>query len=383
MYPHHMTFVHALMREFRKQGLVPTVVAPEERFVISRYPSTWLKNLRPPPLSDSFEGIEVIRPVYHPLIAKTLSRLKASMNLQPGSFSRAAMKATRYVSCPPLFCYGHHLYPGGVGALALADYYAVPSVVVLGASLESNERQFGRLQVGKYLRKIDHIIAVSDAIKEQCTSNHGIEEDKIAVFPNGFVPEMFHPIDRQEARKGLGLPLSGLILAFVGRFVDGKGPLRVLEAIKNLEGIHAVFLGEGPQRVAGSQVLHAGPVPHWDIPRWLAASDAFVLPTISEGSCNAIIEAMACGIPIITSDIASNREILDSTTAILVDPRSVDQIREAVVSLIEDVDRRVDLGQAALRRSSRFRLDTRAKDILVWLNDRGVLSLDDLKGVAG
>ncbi len=68
------------------------------------------------------------------------------------------------------------------------------------------------------------------------------------------------------------------------------------------------------------------------IPNYICASDVFVLPTTAEGCCNAIIEAMGCGLPIVSSDRAFNYDILNEENSILVDPESVDEIDNAIIA---------------------------------------------------
>src|SRR5690606_16475453 len=106
------------------------------------------------------------------------------------------------------------------------------------------------------------------------------------------------PMDKQQCRRKLKLPESAFIVVFVGHFVDRKGPLRVLEAINKVGGdVKGLFLGRGIQKPIGSAVLHAAPVPNEELPYWLNAADVMMLPTLAEGSCNAINEAMACRLP--------------------------------------------------------------------------------------
>ena len=102
---------------------------------------------------------------------------------------------------------------------------------------------------------------------------------------------------------------------------------------------------------------------------WLSAADIFVLPTVAEGSCNAILEAMGCGLPVISSDIPSNREILDPSMSILVDPMNISQIKKAIVTLADDAYMRKTMGLAALKQSRGFGVRDRAQRILTWIKE--------------
>jgi glycosyltransferase involved in cell wall biosynthesis len=180
--------------------------------------------------------------------------------------------------------------------------------------------------------------------------------------------QLFHPRHRQSARQHCQLPLDRPIIIFVGQFTERKGPLRVLEAIRSRPEIGAVFLGYGPQVPKGAQVLFQGEVPHEDVPMWLSAADLFVLPTLDEGCSNAILEALFCGLPVVSSDLPFNHGILDGNVAILVDPQDVGALGQGISSLLDEPERRTAMHQAALLRSQSFRLTDRARGILTFLS---------------
>jgi glycosyltransferase involved in cell wall biosynthesis len=114
-------------------------------------------------------------------------------------------------------------------------------------------------------------------------------------------------------------------------------------------------------------VLFQGEVPHEDVPIWLSAADVFVLPTLNEGCSNAILEALFCGLPIVSSDLPFNHDILDDQVAVLVDPQDVQAITQAVFALVDSTERRLAMSQAALQRSKSFRLADRARNVLAFL----------------
>jgi glycosyltransferase involved in cell wall biosynthesis len=197
-----------------------------------------------------------------------------------------------------------------------------------------------------------------------------IDAEKIAVFPNGTDPRLFFPRDRKEARTRLGLSETARLVAFVGRFDEGKGPNRVMAAIEGLDDTFALLMGEGPMAVDGERIAFKGVVKRNMLPWYLSAADLFVLPTTGEGSCNAILEAMACGLPVVSSRGAFNDDILNADVSIRVDPMDVGQIRGAIAALLSDGARRQHMSDCCQEWSRHFSIEERAEGIAKWIGQR-------------
>ena len=155
------------------------------------------------------------------------------------------------------------------------------------------------------------------------------------MFPNGVDLGLFKPGDRSKARSELGIIGDRFVIAFVGHFEEQKGLTCLLDAVQGLEQVALLLVGQGSIKVKdGGSVAFKGRLPHARIPLALAAADIFVLPTRVEGSCNAVIEAIACGLPIVTSDGRYMDDIVDDGVAVRTDPMDVRAIREAIVVLM-------------------------------------------------
>jgi teichuronic acid biosynthesis glycosyltransferase TuaC len=354
--PHRGTFVHGLAREFAGRGAPVEVIAPRSRWE--------------GPAGDAVLGADeppVLRPRFTSLSNKRLGPF-STFSWTVGNFSRAVRRAARRLPFDPQLAYGHFLFPGGEAALREARRRGIPSVVALGESqLDYYRDLVERKRSAETLLGFSGILSVSAANRDYCVRELGIPEERIEVVANAADSDTFHPRDRAGARRRLALPPERPIVAFCGHFIERKGPLRLLRALAQVPEAGAVFLGEGPQQPAGPQVLFAGRVPHAEVPEWLSACDLFVLPTLAEGSPNAVAEAVACGLPVVASDIPALREAVDPEAALLVDPRDESALGAAIGALIGDAERRRRMGEAALRIARRYTLSDRAGRILDWL----------------
>jgi glycosyltransferase involved in cell wall biosynthesis len=110
--------------------------------------------------------------------------------------------------------------------------------------------------------------------------------------------------------------------------------------------------------------LFKGALPHEDIPTYLNAADVFVLPTLAEGCSNAIVEAMACGLPIISSNLPFNWDLLNAENAILVDPMSVEQIATGIEKLLNHPALQQQMSLSALATVKDLTIEKRVRSIL-------------------
>lgn len=222
-------------------------------------------------------------------------------------------------------------------------------------------------EVLRRAKTISGFVSVSGANTEMLTESGIASEEKILTAINGVNGDVIRRLDKKECREQLGFPGDAVIGLFLGLFIDRKGPLRVAEATKDIPGLKMIYIGEGEQKPSGDNIIHCGPVLHEDIARYLSAADFFILPTLAEGCCNAIVEAVVCGLPVISSRDSFNDEILEDAYSLRVDPSSVPQLREAVEKLVSDDALRESMSRRALEKGREYRIDDRAKRILRFI----------------
>jgi glycosyltransferase involved in cell wall biosynthesis len=179
------------------------------------------------------------------------------------------------------------------------------------------------------LKRATRVFAVSESLKRHAV-DLGIAPDKILVVGNGVDSAKFHRVDRQAARKELGLAADAPVLISVGALVERKGFHRVLECLPALRrrfpGLRYLIVGgPGPEGDWSAQlrstvadlglqdcVRFLGVLAPETLKEPLSAADVFALATRNEGWANVLLEAMACGLPVVTTDVGGNAEVVSS-----------------------------------------------------------------------
>jgi glycosyltransferase involved in cell wall biosynthesis len=171
----------------------------------------------------------------------------------------------------------------------------------------------------------DALIAVSAGLREAMV-RLGAEPDRVTVLRNGVDLELFRPLHREAVRRELGL--EGRVLLSVGHLIERKRHHLAIEAVAQLPDWRLMIVGEGPERgrlealarkigVAGRVMFH-GAQPHALLPRYYTAADVMILASSREGWANVLLESMACGTPVVASNIPGNPEVVRSPEAGLI-----------------------------------------------------------------
>lgn len=363
LHPTWHVFVRQIAHSFARQGVEVTVISP---LAIHR---AWLGHDLFRTTEDAGEGatVTVFRPRFLSMSDMKIGNWN-SFPLTVAGIRRAAKRVIRaHMTMPPDAIYGHFMYPAGAVAVSLGVEMGIPSFPAAGEISLDTVAPIGKDQARCELRKATAFIANSSHLARLMKRELDLEIDRIGVFPNGVNRRIFFPRDRSAMRRKYGLPADRFIVAFVGNFEPRKGPRRVAEAIRNIEGVAGVFVGDGHEPPEGGNVLLSRRVPHDQVPEILSACDVFALPTTDEGCCNAIVEAMACGLPVVSSTGPFNDEILNGEVSMRVDPLDVSAIRSAIIHLRDNPGTRHKMSCAALDWSAGFDIDQRARRILEFM----------------
>ena len=221
-------------------------------------------------------------------------------------------------------------------------------------------------------------VANSHAVKASAVRYLGVSPDRITVIYRGIDVTHRSPMSTEHiaaTRQAIGWQEAEPLIVAVGRLVPQKGHRYLVEAMetvaKAIPRARLAIAGEGRLRghleaqlrslTQGTMVRLLGN--RDDIPSLLAAADIFVLPSLSEGFPNALLEAMSQGTPCIASALPAVREIAGADGALLVRPESSGALAEAIVTLAADDARRHRLGVAGRQRAQLFDLDRSARQL--------------------
>lgn len=265
--------------------------------------------------------------------------------------------------------YGHFFVSGGLSAISIGRKLGIPSFVAYGeCDYESQVTQLYRRLRKSDIKGLTGIISVSQKNTNEL-KNEGIFDDiPIITCENAVEMSLFNRISKNEAREKYGFKNDDFIVGFVGGFIERKGDKRLLEACKNIDGVSLAFAGKGSEAPSGDNVIFCSSVNHEEIGDFLSSLDVFALPTLNEGCCNAVLEAMASGLAIVSSDLPFNDGVLTNENSIRINPNSIDEIREAIIKLKEDDSLRNSLSQKAKEDSQNFTIEKRAEKILNFMS---------------
>ena len=310
-------------RMFRVAQQIPVViVSPVPWFPFQGFIRFWRPHFRPQP--DKYEEQDGIR-VYFPRFLSI-----------PGFFKSWDGFFMALGSLPTLLKLGkdyniidaHFAYPDGYAATLLGKWLKIPVTITLrGTEVPLSKMPGRKVRLLKSLKNAARVFSVSDSLKQHVVSL-GAEPDKIRVVGNGIDINKFYSLDKATARADLNIPEYAQVLVSVGGLVDRKGFHRVIEVLPELvekypELIYLIVGGESAEGNIRERleeqvkslnlekyVRFLGTYPSEKLKEPLSAADLFVLATANEGWANVFLEAMACGLPVITTDVGGNAEVV-------------------------------------------------------------------------
>jgi glycosyltransferase involved in cell wall biosynthesis len=260
--------------------------------------------------------------------------------------ARALLPAVRAFA--PDLIFSCFLYPDGFSAFKIAQALSVPVVVQsIGSDLNRIGDPISARLTRRVLREADSIVTVSGDLCVKAISMGANPQTTHAVV-NGCDLSVFRPMDRAEARRKLKIRPDAEAVVYIGRMDVKKGLRELVEAASLLRSTHqnlqVYMIGEGPDRPIIESAIHARNAAAFihtlpacafdDVAVWMAASDLVTLPSYMEGCPNVVLEALACGRPVVATKVGGIPEILSSACGELVPPQDSAALAQALASVL-------------------------------------------------
>jgi len=352
--PNFGVFVERQARELASRPDVKvTVIAPLGVPVWPIGLSNRYAPLRALPRKERWQDLTVYRPIF-----STIPKIGARINV--ANMTRAILPLVRHLHEQQPFDVidASFFFPDGPVAQRLSRALGIPSSIkARGADIHYwGKRRDTRGMVRRAGEGAAGLLAVSSAMRRSMIKM-GMEAEKIRVHYTGVDLERFEIADRAAAKEALGF--EGPVILCVGALIPRKGQELLVQALPRLPGVTLLFAGQGQYRRAlekqaeelgvDRRIGFLGSVPHDRLPRIYAAADVMALPSSSEGLANAWVEALACGTPIVITDVGGARELLDRPEAGHIVDRDPDAIAAAIGDLLTNPPEREAVRDTALR----------------------------------
>jgi glycosyltransferase involved in cell wall biosynthesis len=237
----------------------------------------------------------------------------------------------------------HYVYPDGVAAWEIGKALGKPVLITARGSDINVLTKFSlpRSLIVEALGRCAKVIAVSAALKEAMAA-FGVARERIEVLRNGVDLQLFQPEERDAARASVGV--RGFTIASVGNLIPDKGHHLVIEALRGLPDVELVIAGRGGEEArlralaeglgVGDRVKFLGAVPQARLRTLYSAADCLVLASERAGGPNVLLEAMACGTPVVASRVGGVPEIVgDDAVGVIMDDLSAGAVQRAIARL--------------------------------------------------
>lgn len=342
--PNHGIFVENRLRHLVASGAAESrVIAPVPWFPSTAPVFGAYASFARAPRREVRYGLEIDHPRY--IVLPKIGQNVTPWTLYRGS--RAAVARLLSGGYAAQVIDAHFFYPDGVAAALLGREFGLP-VVITARGTDLNlmlKYALPRRMIAWAAGRAAALVTVCQALKDELVAI-GVAPERVTVLRNGVDLLGFRPVDGSAIRNRY-LPRGGRLLLSVGLLIPRKGHDLTVRAVADLPDCRLLIAGEGPERGrlealarqlgVADRVTLLGRVPHAELAAYYAAADALVLASSREGWANVLLEAMACGTPVVASNVWGTPEVVAATAAgRLMPSRTPDGIVAAVNDLFAD-----------------------------------------------
>ncbi len=341
--PNNGVFVKERLKSLA-QVVNTTIVAPVPDFPLSFLIDNY-NYIKSVPLEEEFEGVHVYHPRY--LLVPRICKFSDGY-LYYKSINKFFIKMFRKGDYDLLDF--HWVYPDGYAGLKWARFFGKKIVVTIrgNESICYFENSIRKRILINTLRSVDHIIAVSTDMKNKVVNEYGVDNRNVTIIPNGVDTQKFYVVEKTEAQKKCNLIPGKKYILSLCRLSKEKGLEYLLKAfsLMNMKDCELIMVGDGPLRAhlvnmaqqlsVADKVHFIGEVLHENARTWYNAADVYCLPSLWEGCPNVIIESIASGTPVVSTNVGGIPDLIPSDDyGFIVPPGNVAQLSVALRNALE------------------------------------------------
>ena len=241
------------------------------------------------------------------------------------------------------------IYPDSYAGLRMGKALGVPvAAMSIGSDINRIGDPITAMLTRTVLRNADALLTVSQDLRVKAVAM-GAPPERARAIINGCDLEIFHPRERLEARRTLGIDAAQKSIVYIGRMDLRKGLLELIEAAVLIHVqrplLHVYLVGDGPDRsiiqsaigeANASSYIHVLPACSFDeVAVWMAAGDVVTLPSYMEGCPNVVLEALACGRPVVATNVGGIPEILNDSCGCLVPAKDAKALAHGLGSVLD------------------------------------------------
>jgi glycosyltransferase involved in cell wall biosynthesis len=333
-YKHHRSFEHNYSKLMTKHGHKPTVIYLSREKNIRVQKHEFGHKIVAVPIN----GPRYIRQINSAVLASTLQEMKEADVIH-------------------IFCYYSNFYDALAPILRFKGLKFVAQGQAIAPSTFSLD-----LRKTLTLQFAEHVIPINSDDVKRITTDYKISSSKVTLIPNGVDTTIFKPMTKSRAKNVLGISEDNYRILAIARLEHGKGIDILLHAfaqvLKSKKNVDLIIVGNGPMRMTlesladklGLQkhVLFAGFVPNELTPYYYNSADIFVIPSRDEACSIALLEAMACGLPVIGSRTGGIKDVIQHmVNGILFEVEDYQSLAFTLLKVISNEDWRIELGKNA------------------------------------
>ncbi|MFP5210240.1 MAG: glycosyltransferase [Acidobacteriota bacterium] len=240
----------------------------------------------------------------------------------------------------PDLIFSYVLYPDAYAALKIAKKLSVPVIAMgVGSDVHNIADRFSAMHTRSVLREADFVVAISEDLRKRAVAM-GASPEKTRTLISGCDLSVFHVSDRREAREMLHIESDIEAVVYIGRIDTKKGLRELVEASASLHperpDLHVYMVGDGPDRQVLENAIQSRSAADYihlvrgcsfdEVARWMSAANVITLPSYMEGCPNVVLEALACGRPVVATNVGGIPEIVNEQCGCLVSPRDSESL---------------------------------------------------------